>query len=107
MGSESRYGAGAARQPGTGFREEPLTDCNSRYNEQVKRQNRIAKKETSSPPAVYDFFSQSDSFLPNAAKPTQVNGTGEAGQGTLVAGPRPGTDSEAGGPCRDSDIDVT
>ena len=36
-----------------------------------------------------------------------VNGTGEAGQGTLEAGPRPSADSEAGGPCRDSDTDVT
>ena len=34
-----------------------------------------------------------------------VNGTGEAGQGTLEAGPRPSADSEAGGPCRDSDTD--
>ena len=36
-----------------------------------------------------------------------VNGTGEAGQGTLEAGQRPSPDSEAGGPCRDSDTDVT
>ena len=36
-----------------------------------------------------------------------VNGTGEAGQGTLEAGPLPSADSEAGGPCCDSDTDVT
>ena len=68
------------------------------------------KKETSSPSAVCDLFFHSDSFLPNATKPTQVDrtgGAGETGQGTLVAGPRPDTDSEAGGPCRDSDTDVT
>ena len=73
----------------------------------MKRQNRIARKETSPPAAVSNFFPHSDSFLPNAAKPTQVNGTGEAGQGTLEAGPRPSADSEAGGPCRDSDTDMT
>ena len=48
-----------------------------------------------------------DSFLPNAAKPTQVNGTGEARQGTLAAGPLPSADSEAEDPCCESDTDVT
>ena len=67
----------------------------------------MRRRKTSAPPAVCDFFPHSDSFLPNAAKPSQVDGTGEAGQGTLEVGPRPSAYSEARGPCRDSDTDVT
>ena len=51
-------------------------------------------------------FGQFRSFVPNAAKPTQLNGTGEAGQGTLEAWQLHSADSEAGGPCSDSATDV-
>ena len=88
--SQSRYAAVAPLGPGSGYCEEPLTQGSLSY-QPLKRTGEEANQKCEEDRSqrltacrVPTQVSRNPFWkLPNAAEPTQVYGTGEAGRGTL------------------------